>query len=174
LGRLRFLDSTRWLQDIYLINGMDWPAIKQRRSTRGLTTTERLSPTSLRRGLDVECNAWSWPSAITTMTVPDIPRHLRRPNRAYSQHRQRHIFDVTLPAASVNAAAFTFRLWSIDRDGLLDFLSATMEVVAGTMCSAARWQAQIYCTPELIAARLLAVSVYRGKWYFRNSPHQGF
>jgi enediyne biosynthesis protein E4 len=170
-----FLDYDRdgW-QDILLINGMDWPGHKQRRSTlrlyhnnRNGTFTDVTSPS----GLDVEM--YGMGVAVGDYDndgFPDILVTCVGQNRLFHNTGKGTFLDVTNASGLGKRQAFsTSALWfDYDRDGLLDLF----------VCNYVKWSPEhdvfcsldgkhkSYCTPE----------AYRGEtcWLFHNRGNGTF
>jgi hypothetical protein len=170
-----FLDYDRdgW-QDILLINGMDWPGHKQRRSTLRLyhnngngTFTDATS----RAGLDVEL--YGMGVAVGDYDndgFPDILVTCVGQNRLFHNTGKGTFTDVTNTSGLGKRLGFsTSALWlDYDRDGLLDLF----------VCNYVKWSPEhdvfcsldgkhkSYCTPE----------AYRGEtcWLFHNRGNGTF
>jgi enediyne biosynthesis protein E4 len=170
-----FLDYDRdgW-QDILLINGMDWPGHKQRRSTLGLYHNNRngtFTDVTLRAGLDIEM--YGMGVAIGDYDndgFPDILITCVGQNRLFHNTGKGTFVDVTNASGLGKRQAFsTSALWfDYDRDGLLDLF----------ICNYVKWSPEhdvfcsldgkhkSYCTPE----------AYRGEtcWLFHNRGNGTF
>jgi hypothetical protein len=164
-----FLDYDRdgW-QDILLINGMDWPSHKQRRSTLRLYHNNRngtFSDVTSRAGLDIEM--YGMGVAVGDYDndgFPDILVTCVGQNRLFHNTGKGTFLDVTNTSGLGKRLAFsTSALWfDYDRDGLLDLF----------VCNYVKWSPEhdvfcsldgkhkSYCTPE----------AYRGEtcWLFHN------
>ena len=164
-----FLDYDRdgW-QDILLINGMDWPGHKQRRSTLRLYHNNRngtFTDVTTRAGLDVEM--YGMGVAVGDYDndgCPDILITCVGQNRLFHNTGKGTFVDVTSASGLGKHQAFsTSALWfDYDRDGLLDLF----------VCNYVKWSPEhdvfcsldgkhkSYCTPE----------AYRGEtcWLFHN------
>ncbi|MGA8214163.1 MAG: CRTAC1 family protein [Candidatus Sulfotelmatobacter sp.] len=170
-----FLDYDRdgW-QDILLVNGMDWPGHKQRRSTLRLYHNNRngtfIDVTS-RSGLDVEM--YGMGVAVGDYDndgFPDILVTCVGQNRLFHNTGKGTFLDVTNASGLGKRQAFsTSALWfDYDRDGLLDLF----------VCNYVKWSPEhdvfcsldgkhkSYCTPE----------AYRGEtcWLFHNRGNGTF
>ena len=160
-------DNDGW-QDILLINGMDWPGHKRRRSTMKLYRNNRngtFSDVTRRAGLDVEM--YGMGVAVGDYDndgFPDIFVTAVGQSRLFRNTGRGGFVDVTAGSGLGGRQAFsTSALWfDYDRDGLLDLFvcnyikwSAAQDV----FCSADGKQ-KSYCTPE----------AYRGStcWLFHN------
>jgi hypothetical protein len=170
-----FLDYDRdgW-QDILLVNGMDWPAHKQRRSTLRLYRNNRngtFTDVTSRAGLDVEM--YGMGVAVGDYDndgFPDILVTCVGQNRLFHNTGKGTFQDVTNASGLGKHQAFsTSALWfDYDRDGLLDLF----------VCNYVKWSPEhdvfcsldgkhkSYCTPE----------AYRGEtcWLFHNRGHGTF
>jgi len=170
-----FLDYDRdgW-QDIILINGMDWPGHKQRRSTLRLYHNNRngtFTDVTSRAGLDVEM--YGMGVAVGDYDndgFPDILVTCVGQNRLFHNTGKGTFLDVTNASGLGKRSAFsTSALWfDYDRDGLLDLF----------VCNYVKWSPEhdvfcsldgkhkSYCTPE----------AYRGEtcWLFRNRGNGTF
>lgn len=164
-----FLDYDRdgW-QDILLINGMDWPGHKKRRTTLHLYHNNgngTFTDVTSRAGLDVEL--YGMGVAVGDYNndgFPDILITCVGQNRLFRNTGKGTFIDVTNSSGLGKREAFsTSAVWfDYDRDGLLDLF----------VCNYVRWSPEhdvfcsldgkhkSYCTPE----------AYRGQtcWLFRN------
>jgi enediyne biosynthesis protein E4 len=170
-----FLDYDRdgW-QDILLINGMDWPGHKQRRSTLRLYRNNRngtFTDVTTRAGLDVEM--YGMGVAVGDYDndgFPDILVTCVGQNRLFHNTGKGTFQDVTNASGLGKHQAFsTSALWfDYDHDGLLDLF----------VCNYVKWSPEhdvfcsldgkhkSYCTPE----------AYRGEtcWLFHNRGNGTF
>jgi hypothetical protein len=170
-----FLDYDRdgW-QDILLINGMDWPGHKQRRSTLRLFHNNRngtFTDVTSRSGLSVEM--YGMGVAVGDYDndgFPDILVTCVGQNRLFHNSGKGTFTDVTDASGLGKRLAFsTSALWfDYDRDGLLDLF----------VCNYVKWSPErdvfcsldgkhkSYCTPE----------AYRGEtcWLFHNRGNGTF
>jgi enediyne biosynthesis protein E4 len=170
-----FLDYDRdgW-QDILLINGMDWPGHKQRRSTLRLYRNNRngtFSDVTSHASLDVEM--YGMGVAVGDYDndgFPDILVTCVGQNRLFHNTGKGTFVDVTNASGLGKRQAFsTSALWfDYDRDGLLDLF----------VCNYVKWSPErdvfcsldgkhkSYCTPE----------AYRGEtcWLFHNRGNGTF
>jgi len=170
-----FLDYDRdgW-QDILLINGMDWPGHKQRRSTLRLCHNNgngTFTDVTSRSGLDEEM--YGMGVAVGDYDndgFPDILITCVGQNRLFHNTGKGTFVDVTNSSGLGKRLAFsTSALWfDYDRDGLLDLF----------VCNYVKWSPErdvfcsldgkhkSYCTPE----------AYRGEtcWLFHNRGNGTF
>jgi enediyne biosynthesis protein E4 len=170
-----FLDYDRdgW-QDILLINGMDWPGPKQRRSTLRLYRNNRegaFTDVTSHAGLDVEM--YGMGVAVGDYDndgFADILITCVGQNRLFHNTGKGTFIDVTNASGLGKRLAFsTSALWfDYDRDGLLDLF----------VCNYVKWSPEhdvfcsldgkhkSYCTPE----------AYRGEtcWLFHNRGNGTF
>jgi hypothetical protein len=170
-----FLDYDRdgW-QDILLINGMDWPGHKQRRSTLKLYRNNRngtFSDVTTHAGLDVEMYGMGVAAGdYDNDGFPDILVTCVGQNRLFHNTGKGTFTDVTATSGLGKRLGFsTSALWfDYDRDGLLDLF----------ICNYVKWSPEhdvfcsldgkhkSYCTPE----------AYRGEtcWLFHNRGNGTF
>ena len=170
-----FLDYDRdgW-QDILLINGMDWPGHKQRRSTLRLYRNNRngsFTDVTSHAGLDVEM--YGMGVAVGDYDndgFPDVLITCVGQNRLFHNTGKGTFIDVTSASGLGKRLGFsTSALWfDYDHDGLLDLF----------VCNYVKWSPErdvfcsldgkhkSYCTPE----------AYRGEtcWLFRNRGNGTF
>jgi hypothetical protein len=170
-----FLDYDRdgW-QDIILINAMDWPGHKQRRSTLRLYHNNRngtFTDVTTQAGLDVEM--YGMGVAVGDYDndgYPDILITCVGQNRLFHNTGKGSFVDVTHASGLGKHQGFsTSALWfDYDRDGLLDLF----------VCNYVKWSPEhdvfcsldgkhkSYCTPE----------AYRGEtcWLFHNHGNGTF
>ena len=160
-------DADGW-QDILLINSMDWPGHKRRRTTLKLCRNNRngtFTDVTKSAGLDVEL--YGMGVAIGDYNndgFPDVFITCVGQSRLFRNTGKGTFIDVTKQAGLLNKLGFsTSAVWfDYDRDGLLDLF----------VCNYVRWSAEhdvfcsldgkhkSYCTPE----------AYRGDtcWLFHN------
>ena len=160
-------DADGW-QDILLVNAMDWPGHKRRRSTLKLYRNNRngtFTDVTKSAGLDVEM--YGMGVAVGDYNndgFPDIFITCVGQSRLFRNTGKGTFVDVTKAAGLLNKQGFsTSAVWfDYDRDGLLDLF----------VCNYVRWSAEhdvfcsldgkhkSYCTPE----------AYRGDtcWLFHN------
>jgi len=170
-----FLDYDRdgW-QDILLINGMDWPGHKKRRSTLRLYHNNgngTFTDVTSRAGLDVEL--YGLGVAVGDYNndgFPDILVTCVGQNRLFHNTGKGTFVDVTNASGLGKREGFsTSAVWvDYDRDGFLDLF----------VCNYVKWSPEhdvfcsldgkhkSYCTPE----------AYRGQtcWLFRNRGNGTF
>ena len=170
-----FLDYDRdgW-QDVLLVNGMDWPGHKQRRSTLRLYHNNgngTFTDVTSRAGLDIEM--YGMGVAVGDYDndgFPDILITCVGQNRLFHNTGKGTFIDVTNSSGLGQRQAFsTSALWfDYDRDGLLDLF----------VCNYVKWSPErdvfcsldgkhkSYCTPE----------AYRGEtcWLFHNRGNGTF
>jgi hypothetical protein len=170
-----FLDYDRdgW-QDILLLNGMDWPGHKTRRSTMRLYHNNgngTFTDVTARAGLDVEL--YGMGVAVGDYNndgFPDILVTCVGQNRLFRNTGKGTFVDVTNASGLGKREGFsTSAIWfDYDRDGLLDLF----------VCNYVKWSPEhdvfcsldgkhkSYCTPE----------AYRGEtcWLFRNRGNGTF
>jgi enediyne biosynthesis protein E4 len=170
-----FLDYDRdgW-QDILLINGMDWPGHKQKRSTPKLYRNNRngtFTDVTVHAGLDIEMYGMGVAIAdYDNDGFPDILITCVGQNRLFHNTGKGTFIEVTNASGLGKRQAFsTSALWfDYDRDGLLDLF----------VCNYVKWSPEhdvfcsldgkhkSYCTPE----------AYRGEtcWLFHNRGNGTF
>jgi enediyne biosynthesis protein E4 len=166
-------DHDGW-QDILLLNGMDWPGHRQRRSTLRLYHNNgngSFTDVTSRAGLDVEI--YGMGVAVGDYDndgFPDILITCVGQNRLFHNTGKGTFVDVTGASGLGKRQAFsTSALWfDYDRDGLLDLF----------VCNYVKWSPEhdvfcsldgkhkSYCTPE----------AYRGEtcWLFHNRGNGTF
>ena len=164
-----FLDYDRdgW-QDILLINAMDWPRHKSRRSTLRLYKNNRngtFTDVTRAAGLDIEL--YGMGVAVGDYNndgFPDILITCVGQNRLFRNTGKGTFIDVTRQSGLLGRQAFsTSALWfDFDRDGLLDLFVCNYVYWSpehDVFCSLDGKQ-KSYCTPE----------AYRGEtcWLFHN------
>jgi enediyne biosynthesis protein E4 len=160
-------DGDGW-QDILLVNGMDWPGHKHKRTTLALYRNNHngtFTDVTRRAGLDVEM--YGMGVAVGDYNndgFPDILITCVGQNRLFRNTGKGNFVDVTQQSGLGGRSGFsTSALWlDYDRDGLLDLF----------VCNYVRWSIdhdvfcsldgrhKSYCTPE----------AYRGEtcWLFHN------
>jgi hypothetical protein len=166
-------DADGW-QDIFLVNGMDWPGHRRARSTPKLYHNNRdgtFTDVTRAAGLDIEM--YGMGVAVGDWNndgFPDLLVTCVGQNRLFRNTGKGTFVDVTRSSGLDGRQSFsTSAVWlDVDRDGLLDLL----------VCNYVRWSAEndvvcsldgknrSYCTPE----------AYRGttSWLFRNNGNGTF
>jgi hypothetical protein len=166
-------DRDGW-QDILLINGMDWPSHKSRRTTMRLYHNNRngtFTDVTRRAGLDIEM--YGMGVAVGDYNndgFPDILVTCVGQNRLFQNTGRGTFVDVTTASGLGGRQGFSSSaVWlDYDRDGLLDLF----------VCNYVKWspdsdvfcsldgQHKSYCTPE----------AYRGAtcWLFHNRGDGSF
>ena len=166
-------DADGW-QDIFLVNGMDWPGHRRARSTPKLYRNNRdgtFTDVTRAAGLDIEM--YGMGVAVGDWNndgFPDLLVTCVGQNRLFRNTGKGTFVDVTRASGLDGRQSFsTSALWlDVDRDGLLDLF----------VCNYVRWSAEndvvcsldgknrSYCTPE----------AYRGttSWLFRNNGNGTF
>jgi hypothetical protein len=160
-------DNDGW-QDILIVNGMDWPEARRKRSTLHLFRNNRngtFTDVTRSAGLDIEM--YGLGVAVGDYNndgFPDILVTALGQNRLFQNTGKGTFIDVTQKSGLGGREAFSASaMWvDFDRDGLLDLF----------VCNYIRWTPHLdvfcslngkdksYCTPE----------AYRGNtcWLFRN------
>jgi hypothetical protein len=170
-----FLDYDRdsW-QDILLVNGMDWPGHKQRRSTLRLYHNNgngTFADVTSRAGLDVEM--YGMGVAIGDYDndgFPDILVTCVGQNRLFHNTGKGTFTDVTNPSGLGKRTSFsTSALWfDYDRDGLLDLF----------VCNYVKWSPEhdVFCSLDSKHKSYCTPEAYRGEtcWLFRNRGNGTF
>lgn len=166
-------DNDGW-QDILLVNGMDWPSHKRKRSTLSLYRNNRngtFTNVTHNAGLDIEMYGMGVAVAdYDNDGFPDILITCVGQNRLFHNTGKGAFVDVTQPSGLGPRTGFsTSALWfDYDRDGLLDLF----------VCNYVKWSPEhdvfcsldgkhkSYCTPE----------AYRGEtcWLFHNRGNGTF
>ncbi len=166
-------DSDGW-QDILLVNGMDWPGRKRRRTTLRLYRNNRngtFTDVTRRAGLDVELYGMGVAAGdFNNDGFPDIFVTCVGQSRLFQNTGNGTFVDATERAGLGGREGFSSSaLWfDYDRDGLLDLF----------VCNYVKWspdqdvfcsldgKQKSYCTPE----------AYRGTtcWLFRNRGNGTF
>jgi hypothetical protein len=166
-------DNDGWL-DILLVNGMDWPGHKSRRSTLKLYHNNRngtFTDVTERAGLAIEMYGMGVAVAdYNNDGLPDILITAVGQSRLFRNMGGGHFLDVTEKSGLAGRKGFsTSALWfDFDRDGWLDLL----------ICNYVKWSPELdefcsvdgkrksYCTPE----------AYHGDtcWLYRNRGNGTF
>ncbi len=164
-----FLDYDRdgWL-DILLINGMDWPGHKKRRSTMHLYRNNRngtFTDVTERAGLAVELYGMGVAVAdYDNDGYPDILVTAVGQNRLFRNTGKGSFVDVTEKAGLGGRNSFsTSALWfDFDRDGHLDLF----------VCNYVKWSPEhdVFCSVDGKRKSYCTPEAYRGStcWLFRN------
>ena len=166
-------DGDGWL-DILLVNGMDWPGHKQRKSTLRLYRNNRngtFADVTERAGLAVEMYGMGVAVAdYNNDGHPDVLITGVGQNRLFQNTGKGTFVDVTAKAGLGGRSAFsTSAMWfDFDRDGHLDLFVCNYVKWAGehdVFCSV-DGKHKSYCTPE----------AYHGStcWLFRNRGNGTF
>ena len=164
-----FLDYDRdgW-QDILLINGMDWPGHKRKRTTLSLYRNNRngtFSDVTRSAGLDVEM--YGMGVAVGDYNndgFPDILVTCVGQNRLFRNTGKGTFVDVTRASGLGGRESFsTSALWiDFDRDGFLDLF----------VCNYVKWSQEhdVFCSPDGQRKSYCTPEAYRGEtcWLFHN------
>jgi hypothetical protein len=160
-------DGDGWV-DILLINGMDWPGHKKRRTTMALYRNNRDGTfTDVTRAAGLDQEMYGMGVAVGDYDndgFPDIFVTCVGQNRLFRNTGKGRFVDVTRRAGlwgrealSTSAAWFDY-----DRDGLLDLF----------VCNYVRWSAQgdVFCSLDGKRKSYCTPEAYRGAtcWLFRN------
>jgi len=166
-------DADGW-QDILLVNGMDWPGRRRRRSTPRLYHNNRdgtFTDVTRAAGLDVEIYGMGVAVAdYDNDGFPDIFITCVGQNRLFRNTGKGVFIDVTRAAGLGGRQAFsTSALWfDYDRDGWLDLF----------VCNYVRWSAQhdVFCSADGKRKSYCTPEAYRGStcWLFRNRGNGAF
>jgi len=160
-------DNDGW-QDILLINGMDWPGHRTRRTTMRLYRNNRngtFTDVTRRAGLDIEM--YGMGVAVGDYNndgFPDIYVTCVGQNRLFQNTGKGTFIDVTDRAGLGGRNAFSSSaLWfDYDRDGLLDLF----------VCNYVKWSADldVFCTMDGKQKAYCTPEAYRGAtcWLFHN------
>ena len=160
-------DGDGW-QDILLINGMDWPKHRRRRSTLHLYHNNRngtFTDVTRRAGLDVEM--YGMGVAVGDYNndgFPDILVTCVGQNRLFRNTGKGTFVDVTQGSGLAGRLGFsTSALWfDFDRDGRLDLF----------VCNYVKWSAEfdVFCSQDGKEKSYCTPEAYRGEtcWLFHN------
>jgi enediyne biosynthesis protein E4 len=160
-------DNDGW-QDIILINGMDWPGHKQRRSTLRLYHNNRngtFTDVTRRSGLDVEM--YGMGVAVGDFDndgFPDLFLSCVGQSRLFHNNGKGAFVDVTEKSGLGGRSGFsTSALWfDYDRDGFLDLF----------VCNYVKWSPEqdVFCSLDGKQKSYCTPEAYRGStsWLFRN------
>jgi enediyne biosynthesis protein E4 len=160
-------DNDGW-QDIILINGMDWPGHKRRRSTMRLYHNNRngtFTDATRRAGLDVEM--YGMGVAVGDFNndgFPDLFITCVGQSRLFRNTGQGTFVDVTERSGLGGRQGFsTSALWlDYDRDGRLDLF----------VCNYVKWSPEqdVFCSLDGKRKSYCTPEAYRGEtsWLFRN------
>jgi len=166
-------DGDGWL-DILIVNGMDWPGHKRRRSTMRLYRNNRngaFTDVTERAGLAVEM--YGMGAAVADYNndgFPDILITAVGQNRLFQNTGHGRFLDVTEKAGLGGRSAFsTSALWfDFDRDGLLDLL----------VCNYVKWSPEhdVFCSVDGRHKSYCTPEAYHGStcWLFRNRGNGTF
>ena len=160
-------DQDGW-QDILLINGMDWPGHKRRRSTLRLYRNNRngtFTDVTRQAGLDLEM--YGMGVAVGDYSndgYPDIFISCVGQNRLFRNTGKGTFVDVTRSSGLAGRSAFsTSALWfDFNRDGLLDLF----------VCNYVQWSPEhdVFCSRDGKTKSYCTPEAYHGEtcWLFRN------
>ncbi len=160
-------DNDGW-QDILLINGMDWPRHRRRRSTLRLYRNNRngtFTDVTRQAGLDLEMYGMGVTVGdYNNDGYPDILFTCVGQNRLFRNTGKGTFVDATRSSGLGNRLGFsTSALWfDFDRDGLLDLF----------VCNYVKWSpdADVFCSLDGKTKSYCTPEAYRGQtcWLFRN------
>jgi enediyne biosynthesis protein E4 len=160
-------DADGW-QDILLINGMDWPGHKRRRTTLKLYRNNRngtFTDVTRAAGLDVEL--YGMGVAVGDFNndgFPDLYITCVGQSRLFRNTGKGRFIDITKASGLGGREAFsTSAMWlDVDRNGLLDLF----------VCNYVRWSAEhdVFCSVDGKRKSYCTPEAYRGEtcWLFRN------
>ena len=166
-------DADGW-QDIVLVNGMDWPGHRRKRSTLKLFRNNRngtFSDVTRAAGLDVEM--YGMGVAVGDFDndgFPDLLVTCVGQNRLFRNTGKGSFVDTTNTSGLAPRTGFsTSAVWfDYDRDGLLDLF----------VCNYVRWAAQhdVFCSMDGRQKSYCTPEAYRGDtcWLFRNRGNGTF
>ena len=166
-------DGDGWL-DILLVNGMDWPGHKKRRTAPRLYRNNRngtFSDVTERAGLGVEMYGMGVAVAdYDNDGFPDILITAVGQNRLFKNTGKGTFVDVTEKAGLGGRSSFsTSAMWfDFDRDGFLDLF----------VCNYVKWSPEhdIYCSVDGKRKSYCTPEAYHGStcWLFRNRGNGTF
>jgi len=166
-------DNDGWL-DILLINGMDWPGHKKRRTTLKLYRNNgngTFTDVTERAGLAVEMYGLGVAVAdYNNDGFPDIFVTCVGQNRLFQNTGKGHFLDVTAKSGLGGRTAFsTSAMWfDYDRDGHLDLF----------VCNYVKWAPEhdVFCSVDGKNKSYCTPEAYRGStcWLFRNRGNGTF
>jgi enediyne biosynthesis protein E4 len=166
-------DADGWL-DVLLINGMDWPGHKQRRTTLRLYRNNRngtFTDVTERAGLAVEMYGMGVAIAdYDNDGFPDIYVTAVGQNRLFQNTGRGSFIDVTAKSGLGGRSGFsTSALWfDYDRDGHLDLF----------VCNYVRWSPEhdVFCSVDGKNKSYCTPEAYHGDtcWLFRNRGNGTF
>ena len=166
-------DADGW-PDILLVNGMDWPGHKRRRSTLALYRNNRngtFTDVTRTAGLDVEM--YGMGVAVGDFNndgFPDVLVTCVGQNRLFRNTGRGAFVDVTRTSGLGGRTGFsTSALWfDYDRDGLLDLF----------VCNYVKWTAEhdVFCSLDGKQKSYCTPEAYRGDtcWLFHNRGNGTF
>jgi hypothetical protein len=166
-------DSDGW-QDILLINGMDWPGHKQRRTTMRLYHNNRngtFTDVTKRAGLDIEM--YGLGVAVGDFNndgFPDLFVSCVGQSRLFANTGKGTFVDVTERSGIGKRQGFsTSALWfDYDRDGHLDLF----------VCNYVKWSPEqdVFCSLDAKHKSYCTPEAYRGatSWLFHNRGNGTF
>ena len=166
-------DADGW-QDVVLVNGMDWPGHRRKRSTLKLFRNNRngtFSDVTRAAGLDVEM--YGMGVAVGDFDndgFPDLLVTCVGQNRLFRNTGKGSFVDTTNTSGLAPRTGFsTSAVWfDYDRDGLLDLF----------VCNYVRWAAQhdVFCSMDGRQKSYCTPEAYRGDtcWLFRNRGNGTF
>jgi hypothetical protein len=166
-------DGDGWL-DLLLVNGMDWPDHKRRRSTLKLYRNNRngtFTDVTERAGLAVEMYGMGVAVAdYDNDGFPDVLITAVGQNRLFHNTGKGTFVDVTERAGLGGRSAFsTSAAWfDFDRDGLLDLL----------VCNYVKWSPErdVFCSVDGHRKSYCTPEAYHGEtcWLFHNRGNGTF
>jgi hypothetical protein len=166
-------DGDGWL-DILLVNGIDWPGHKTRRSTLRLYRNNRngtFTDVTQQAGLALEM--YGLGAAIGDYNndgFPDILITAVGQNRLFQNSGKGYFVDVTEKAGLGGKPGFsTSAMWfDFDRDGFLDLF----------VCNYVKWAPEhdVFCSADARNKSYCTPEAYRGStcWLFRNRGNGTF